>query len=82
MAKRKFYYVGVMNNKVDDNTISFVYKIDRENRVAYWKTWDKIRQEKLKAYKFTSMIDAEQVAQALCLHGLIAMAIRPIIEIK
>ena len=82
MGKRKFYYVGVMANKIGDNTIRFVYKIDKENRVAYWKTWDEIRQEKLKGYKFTSMIDAEQVAQALCIHGYVAMAIRPIIEIK
>ncbi len=80
--KRKFYYIAIIPNKIGDNTIKFVDNIDYGNKWASWKTWDELREKKLKAYKFTSMIDAEQIAEALFINGHIAMVVRPFIEIE
>ena len=83
MAKRrKFYYVAVMSIKTDDNTIKFVDEIDYDTKWAHWSTWEEIRKTGSKAYKFTSLASAEQIAQALFFNGHLTMVVEPFVEIK
>lgn len=58
---KKYYYVGVMANSKKNDTLSFVYKIDYNNKTAFWKPYSEM-QENEKPLLFKTKRDAEDVA--------------------
>lgn len=73
-------YIGVMSGDLNNNEIKFVYKV--ADKVAYWKTWKELRDEKIKAFNFKSITSAEQIVFGLSLNGYVAFVVRSPIEIK
>ena len=62
---KRYFYVGVISNNIDDNELKFVYKIDIKNHVAYYETQKNIRELEEKPIKFSRII-AHLIADELC----------------
>lgn len=79
---KKYIYIGIMSNDVDNNDIKFVHKIQADGNIAYWKSWTELRDEKLEALKFKHISSAESIVEGLTLNGYVAFLIKSPIEIK
>lgn len=79
---KKYYYVGVISNNVEDNEMKFVYKLDKTNKIAYWKTYKEIREDNEKPLLFKTKKHAEQITQGLCMNFNLAMIITSYVELK
>jgi hypothetical protein len=65
---KKNYYIGILDAFVKDDTIKFVYEIDRENKVAKWATYQEIRAKGKKPLKFKTKKQAENLQFGLCMN--------------
>lgn len=76
---KKYYYVGIMSSLRNNDTIQFVYKLDYDTKLAYWKKYSDFENGE-KPLLFKSKRDAEEVA--FWLFGVCGMVITTNYELK
>ena len=76
---KKYYYIGVMSANKNDDTIEFVYEINSDMKIAYWKKYSKFENGE-KPLLFKNKKDAENVA--FWLFGVCGMVITTNYELK
>lgn len=75
---KKYYYIGVIQNNSENDTLSYVYKIE-DGECAYWKPYSELHKEGLKPKTFTKTA-AENIVHGLVCNYTIAFVITSYIE--
>ena len=79
---KKYYYIGVMANDITNSDLKLVYKIDNESKIAYWGTYEEIREKGEKPLLFKTKTQAENITKCLCMNFNLAVMITSYIELK
>lgn len=77
---KKFYFVGVIANEIDDNTLKFVDSVDYETKTATWGSIKALRDKGKKPKKFTTKTSATNLARGLCMNFNLAFVIESSID--
>lgn len=77
---KKYYYVGVMANDINNNELKFVYELDRQNKIAKWGTFKELREQNKKPLKFSTKRSAEDLTLGLCMNFNLAFIIESLID--
>ena len=77
---KKFYFVGVIPNDINNNDLKFVDSVDYATKTATWGTIKELRDKGKKPKKFMTKTSANDLAFGLCMNFNVAFVIDSLID--